>query len=293
MKMAVSGEYPGRKYNLKEIAEFIKNYGAKAIEIWPENIPEGEGSVSHRLFKNRRVDEAKAILDNAGLEVACVAFGGAFNKEIASDEELYSQELARAVDVAAYLGAKIVNHYLYYLCMDDKADIERLKRIYAPAIERAEQQDVILALEVEAHDSTKDPVEMLRIVRSMGSKCFKTNYDAVNYFQASYEGYPYAYEVLKEEIAHVHIKDGCKYVKEHGHKIECRGGLMSGRPSSEEEYIYYPIMGKGFMNNHELLKRLQEDGYSGWCTLEPHAPPELWHDYIRTEISYLKNTGLF
>ena len=42
-------------------------------------------------------------------------FGGAFDRSIAGDEALYSEELARAVDAAGYLGAEYVNHYLYYL----------------------------------------------------------------------------------------------------------------------------------------------------------------------------------
>lgn len=47
---------------------------------------------------------------------------------------------------------------------------------------------------------------MKTIVEHMNSEYFKTNFDATNYYQAGYEGFPYAYEVLKEYIVHVHIK---------------------------------------------------------------------------------------
>lgn len=291
MKIAVSGETPGKSYSLEEIVKLIRKYGAGAIELWPENIPAGSGELVGRLYKNRDFGAAKAILEEAGVSAACVSFGGAFDKGIASDEALYAQELARAVECAERLGAKFVNHYLYYLSMEDRADVERLKRVFAPAIEKAEAAGVTLALENEAHDSTKNPEEMLRIVEAMDSKYFGINYDAVNYFQASYEGFPYAYEVLKNKIAYVHIKDGCRYVPEHGHCADALGGEMSG--ANEGYSIYYPTMGSGILNIYGLINRIKKDGYDGWCTLEPHTTPELWHTYIQSEISYLKATDAF
>lgn len=291
MKIAVSGETPGRSHSLKEIAGFIRKYGACGIELWPENIPPGSGEISQRLYRNRDLGAARAILEQAQIEAACLSFGGAFDRGIAEDEELYSVELARAVDAASFLGAKYVNHYLYYGSMDEKADTERLKKRFSKAMERAEAAGVTLVLENEAHDSTKNPDEMLRIVTAMDADCFKTNYDAVNYFQASHEGFPYAYEVLKDQIAYIHIKDGCRYVPGHGHREAALGGRMSG--ANEEDSIYYPMMGRGILNIYGLVQRIKEDGYQGWCTLEPHTTPELWHTYIQAEIAYLKGTKAF
>lgn len=291
MKIAVSGETPGIKYSLPEITKLIREYGAGAIELWPENVPAGFGQIVPRLYKNRDLGAAQSILDKDGITVACVAFGGAFDRSIAGDESLYSEELARAVSAAEYLGAKYVNHYLYYLSMDDKADTERLKRLFSPAIEKAEAAGVTLVLEDEAHDSTKNPHEMRRIVEAMDSKHFMVNYDAVNFYQASYEGFPYAYEVLKDKIAYIHIKDGCIYVPEHGHSQDALGGTMSG--ANSDHSIYYPMMGTGILNITGLVNRIKADGYKGWCTLEPHTTPELWHTYIKAEISYLKATNAF
>ncbi|HWQ78153.1 MAG TPA: sugar phosphate isomerase/epimerase family protein [Anaerovoracaceae bacterium] len=291
MKIAVSGETPGKMYPLSEIAQLIRGYGARAIELWPENVPAGSGQTVHRLYRNRDLGAAKSILDQEGVAVACVAFGGAFDRSIAGDEALYSKELAEAVNAAKYLGVKYVNHYLYYLSMEDRADTERLKRLFSPAIEKAEAAGVTLVLEDEAHDSTKNPVEMLRILEAMDSKYFKVNYDAVNFYQASYEGFPYAYEILKDKIAYIHIKDGCLYVPEHGHSPDALGGMMSGANSGRS--IYYPMMGTGILNIYGLIRRIKADGYEGWCTLEPHTTPELWHTYIQAEISYLKETNAF
>jgi len=291
VKIAVSGETPGKQYSLLEIAKMIRNYGAGAIELWPENVPAGAGQTVHRLYRNRDIGAARAILDEEGIKAACVAFGGAFDRQIAEDEPLYASELAGAVDAAKDLGAKYVNHYLYYLSMNDRADVEHLKRLFDPAIEKAEAAGVTLVLENEAHDSTKNPEEMLRIAEAMDSEYFKINYDAVNYFQASYEGFPYAYEVLKDKIAYIHIKDGCLYVPEHGHNTDALGGEMSG--ANKGKSIYYPRMGNGILNICGLIQRIKGEGYQGWCTLEPHTTPELWHAYIQSEISYLKAMNAF
>ena len=145
--------------------------------------------------------------------------------------------------------------------MDDRADTERLKRLFGPALEKAEAAGITLVLEDEAHDSTKNPEEMLRITEAMESEYFKVNYDAVNFFQASYEGFPYAYEVLKEKIAYIHIKDGCRYVPEHGHNTDALGGGMSG--ANGGQFIYYPMMGSGLLNIFGLLRRIKDDGYRG------------------------------
>ncbi|MEG2383082.1 MAG: sugar phosphate isomerase/epimerase family protein, partial [Oscillospiraceae bacterium] len=270
MKIAISGETPAKKYNLSEIAAFISRYGASGIEIWPENIPPLPGATCvHRLYRDRDADAAKKILEERDISCACVAFGAAFDKELAADEELFSNELVRAVQVASKLGAKFVNHYLYHVSMAETADTERLKKIYSPAIALAEEKGITLVLEDEAHDSTKNPLEMKRIVEAMTSQNFKTNFDAVNYYQANFEGFPYAYNVLREHIKYVHIKDGCEFVPEHGHTSDALGEGMSNAKAGK--HIFYPMIGTGAMNIKGELEALNNSGYDGWCTLEPHT----------------------
>lgn len=292
MKIAVSGETPAKQYNLDEIAGFISNYGADGIELWPENMEVLHGKVcTHRLYRNADVDSTIKILEKHGIQCACVAFGAAFDKQLAADEALYAQELFRAVEVADMLQSKLVNHYLYYLSMGDVADTDRLLRIFSPAISLAEKKGITLVLENEAHDSTKNPLEMKRIVNEINSPNFKTNFDAINYYQANCEGFPYAYTVLKDLIFYVHLKDGCEYVPEHNHTSDALGGEMSNEKKGR--YIYYPPIGQGVLNIDGQLKALSNNGYDGWCTLEPHTTTKIWHQYVKNEIKYLKNTSIF
>lgn len=291
MELAISGEALGSVFPLEKILEIIKEHGVKAIEIWPENIPVAEGKtlIHKRLYANRDIKKAKEILDAAGVKVACVCFGAGFAKELAEDKELFAAELKRAVKVAHELGAKVVNHYCYHVAMGDEYSVSELKGYYAEAIREAEKYQIYLALENEAHDITKNPVQMRNIVEAMGSEYFKTNYDATNYYQAGYEGFPYAYEVLKDIIVHVHIKNGCINHPEYGHREECKGGAMTGLFAGED--IYYPVASDGAVNVDGMIRRLIKDGYQGFCSLEPHTTPEVCMEYYKAETQYLYQRG--
>ncbi|MDR1318309.1 MAG: hypothetical protein LBJ90_01680, partial [Treponema sp.] len=116
------------------------------------------------------------------------------------------------------------------------------------------------------------------------------NFDVTNYYQASCEGYPYAYTVLKDLIAYAHIKDGCVHIPEHGHREETMGGGMSG--SLHGKNIQYPEIGSGAINFRGLLESLRRDNVTGYCTIEPHTNLDYWHIYAKREIDYLKTHGL-
>lgn len=293
MKLAIAGETLGSVKELDEILKLFKKYGVHAIEIWPENIPvqEGKSLIHKRLYANRDVEKAKEIIAANGMETACVCFGAGFDKELAENTELFAAELERAVYVAKELGAKVVNHYCYYVCMEEEFPKEKMQAYYGRAIKAAEMCEVTLVLENEAHDVTKNPQSMLKLVKTMNSPAFKTNYDATNYYQAGFEGFPYAYNLLKEEIAHVHIKNGCMYHPEHGHCEESLGGHMTG--VFKGDAVYYPYAGDGAVNVHGLIRRIAADGYDGYCSLEPHTVPELCEAYYKAETEYLYETGCF
>ena len=212
------------------------------------------------------------------------------DKELAKDPELFSRELERAVEIAYELGAKVVNHYCYHVAMGPEISFSELEKYYGRAIRKAKQRKIYLALENEAHDITQSPEGMKTIVEHMNSEYFKTNFDATNYYQAGYEGFPYAYEVLKEYIVHVHIKNGCFYHPEFGHEKQCRGGKMTGMFAGND--IYYPYASDGAVNIDGLLRRLEKDGYTGFCTMEPHTTPEKCLDFYREETAYLRERGI-
>lgn len=291
MKFAISGEALGKVNTLFELCGILKKVGIHAIELWPENIPvlPGKELIHYRLYRNRDIGRAVEILHEQGVSAPSLSFGAGFDQALADDAKLYAAEMAYAVEVAHEVGAKLVNHYCYHVCMNDPVDMDKLLTYYTPAIETAEKLGVTIVLENEAHDVTRTPQGMLDIVTRIGSSHFKTNFDATNYYQAGFEGYPFSYNLLKPVIGYVHIKNGCVYTGKDGQIEDCKGGYMTG--AAEGHDIYYPLAGDGAVNIEGLLRRLEQDGYDGYCTLEPHTTPELCLEYYRGETDYLKMLG--
>lgn len=288
MRLAISGELLGSDKTLPEILGILKEYDVNAIELWPENIPleEGKELVHKRLYANRDVKKAKEILKKEGVKVACICFGAGFDEKLAADTKLFSSELTRAVEVAHELGARVVNHYCAHVARGDEWSEGLLHQYYDEALRMAEKYQIYLALENEAHDITKNPAQMKKILQAMNAKYFCTNYDAVNYYQSGYEGFPYAYDLLKEFIVHVHIKNGCIYRPQFGHKETCRGEEMTGKLRGE--CIYYPTVSDGAVNVGGIIRRLQKDGYDGFCILEPHVALERYREYYKVETDYMR-----
>ena len=127
-------------------------------------------------------------------------------------------------------------------------------------------------------------------MQAFDSPNFKTNFDATNYYHASCEAFPYAYELLREHIAYVHIKNGRLY-RPGGFCPDTKwfGGAMTMEPGT----IYYCEAKDGVVNIDGLVHRLAADGYDYMCTLEPHTTRENAIAAIHGEVKYLRATGLF
>ena len=293
MKLAACGAPLGKVKTLEEILKVLKKHRVDAIEIWPWNVPLEGDPLPHQenRYEGRRIEEVGKITKLYNIQVACVTMPGAFSKEMVSEPEVYASSLRYTVDVAKELEAPLVNHYCIHWALGRQANIGNYLSAVASAVERAEEQGVTIVLENEAHDASATAEGMLKIVQSVASERFRTVFDACNYYQASQEGFPFAYEVLKDYIVYVHIKNGCVFQPQTGHSEESKGEGFTG--SNAPNNIYYPVLSKGAVNIDGLLLRLAQDGYDGYCTLEPHTTPNNVEDYYRQETDYLRKRGFF
>ena len=291
MILGVSGQALGTNRSLAEILALLNQLDVRWIELWPPNLEGGDPQLPAwgSRYEGRDVAKAEEVLNAHGIGVACVTMPGAFSKEMVSDPKDYLSALKKAVDVAVALHCRLVNSYCYHFALGRGAPIAPLIRVLRPAADYAAERGVTLVLENEAHDASGTVGGMLRILEAIDSPAMKTNYDPTNYYQASEEGYPYAYNCLQEHIAHVHLKGGCLYDPALYPEVG-KGGPMTGRPV--EGHIYYPPLPEGALNAERLLARLREDGYQGFCTIEPHVPPDHVERYYRIEIPYLRRHGV-
>ncbi|MCL1859107.1 MAG: sugar phosphate isomerase/epimerase [Oscillospiraceae bacterium] len=263
MKIGFSGQALGNSMPFAGICNMAKKYNMTTCEIWECNA-EGNGAG----YIDRDIKKIKKIASDKGVTVECVTLGAAFDGGLTADSLNYVKLLTNAIETASELGALRVNHYCANISHGEKADFDRMEKFWGESIKSAEKHGIILALENEAHDSTRTPDRMLKIMQYFNSKYFKTNMDVTNYYQAGCDGFPDAYEILKDYIGYVHLKNARR------------------QPNG---FCYVPIP-DGAVNISGLVSRIIEDrSYDGLCSLEPHVPPELVEAYYSRESEYLYN----
>lgn len=286
MKLGISGQALGETMPFADIVKMGKKYGVRDYEIWPCN-----AGVEHD-YALADLEGMKALLEQEQVRIFCVTQGSGFNPAAAADPEIYAMYLIHAIDAAVALGAKVVNHYCGHVCPGENADFERLEKYWREPLAYAEEKGIVLALENEAHDCTSTPEKMLGIMEYFHHPNFKTNFDAVNYFHASCEGFPGAYMRLKPYIGYIHIKNACLQDANWEQPEYNRGQPMSGIYAPAP--IQYTPIPHGAVNIPALLSQVEADGeYQGICTLEPHTTPEHVEEFYAEESAWLRKLGFF
>jgi len=128
------------------------------------------------------------------------------------------------------------------------------------------------------------PAAVRKLADEMASPGFGTQYDPCNYYHAYVEPYPAAYEEVQPHIAYVHLKGGCRYDARRPQVH--RGSLMR---ESERDYIGYLPLTEAAFPVEAIIRRLKQDGYAGFVTVEPHVPMNALLDFYAVEIPYLRS----
>jgi len=279
VRLGVSGQLLSRTHSLSEIVDVLQSLDVDAIELWPRNVPGGEGSEEEQRYEKKDVAGTRRLLDERGMDVACVTLGfGILRQCEEAGPEYGTDSLKGAVEAAAALGAPIVNCYLAGITP------ELFVAAAQPAAEHAGSAGVTIVLENEAHDDSGPAASVRAIVEAIGSPHFGTQYDPCNYYHANEEPYPAAYEIVKPYIRYVHLKGGCHYDPETRPRDK-KGGTLRG---SDDRYIAYTSIPDGVVNADGVLRRLAQDGYTGFVTLEPHVAAEEAIDYYRIDVPYVQ-----
>jgi len=154
------------------------------------------------------------------------------------------------------------------------------KRMKRP-VQVAKESGITLVLENGTAGITRTPEGMLEVVEAIGSPAFRVNYDPNNFYNAGREGFPYGYELLREHIRYVHVKDSTKHIE------GIYGSDLRVLHRAGGDLICVPV-GQGATNWEGLLARLKSDGYSGFLAIEPHREPEKMDDMFIQAVGYLR-----
>jgi sugar phosphate isomerase/epimerase len=277
-KIAISGtEFPFRPIDeLFDIAEYLN---VKNLELWiPHN------------FKFEDIEKVKEDLEKYKLRTVCLSTWTQLN--LPGDVGEKQALIILSIKAAKEFGANIVN--TYFGAHPDRTPqqaIKLYKENIALCVEHAEKENITIVLENEFDITGVDPTRkaeyVLELVETVDSPYFRINFDACNFYFAGEEPYPYAYNLLKNYIGYVHIKDGMKY---HEHLYDHPGDGFLWQDKSAN-YICCEL-GKGAIPYSSLIRALRRDGYNGYFTMEPHVHPnhlkEIFKKNVRNTIQTLK-----
>ena len=258
-RIAISGtEYPFRP--IEEVYQIAEYLGVKNLELWiPHN------------FKFEELNKIRNDLEQRGLKAICISTWTQLN--LPGDVSERQNLIMQSIKAAKVLGSPIVN--TYFGANPDRTPeqaVDAYKENIKPCLEAAEKENIIIVLENEFDptgvDITRKAEWVLELVKAVNSKYFRLNFDPCNFYFAGEEPCPLAYNLLKEYITYIHIKDGMKYHKD---LYDNPGDGFLWQDKSGD-YICTDL-GRGGIPYQALFRHLKEDGYTGYFTMEPHVHP--------------------
>lgn len=178
------------------------------------------------------------------------SIGSPIGKVFINDEEGFEKQkvmLANLCEISHILDCKYIRIFSFYIPKGEDADqykydvISKLKAF----ADIAEKHDVILLHENEKDIYGDIARRCYEIMKAVASPHFKAIFDFANFVQCG-EDTQECYDLLKDEIVYIHIKDAV---------------------STDSQNV---VCGTGEGKIPEILKQAIDSGYKGFLTLEPH-----------------------
>lgn len=234
--------------DFKVAVDLAQRYNLSAVEI--RSVYE-KGPFE---LKQTDIDKMQNILSNTNLEVCCIS--SPFYKCNLDEKKEIEQNiegLKRCIDMADRLGANIIRGFTFW----DKGDFNErtcdIAEMFIKPIQLLKQSNKMLALEFDPTVYATNAQKLLRVIRKINSPLVKALWDPGNdIYDPEHEcPYPNGYEIIKDDICHIHLKDA---------------RLVEGKPQSTP-------MCEGEVDYKGQLTRLLVDGYQGYLSLETHYRP--------------------
>ena len=227
--------------DLKTQMDVLAEHGISYIEI---------RGVNGKTITDYSLDEAKKIkkeLDARGFRISSI--GSPIGKIGITDDFSPHRELFKhTLELALLLESKYIRMFSFYIPRGEAPDKYRnevLERWFE-FVELAKGSGITLLHENEKDIYGEDAEHCLDLLQSLNCDYVKAVFDPANFIQADVQTYPHAYELLKDYIAYMHIKDAVYS----DHHVEPAG------------------YGDGRLK--EILSALYNNGYEGFLSLEPH-----------------------
>jgi L-ribulose-5-phosphate 3-epimerase len=213
------------------------------------------------------LDRAIAITRGAGMELLSIAspllkcvlpdspdVDARFQQDMFASKHTFADQprlTARAFEIAARTGARIIRVFSYWRTVEPEACFTRIVEALGALAAQAAQHGVIIGLENEHACNIGTAAETAKVLAALDHPNLKVVWDPANAVVAGEKAVPDGYRSLPaSRIQHVHAKD-CTM---EGHKpLWCE-------------------LGSGVVGWREQVDALVRDGYPGWISLETHWP---------------------
>lgn len=192
------------------------------------------------------VHELKEKMQQYGIEASSI--GSPIGKiKITDDFEEHKEKLLHTIEIAKILGTKYIRVFSFFIENNEyeKYRDEVLYRMGEMA-RIAEENDVILLHENEKEIYGDVASRCKDIFDNVKSPSLKGVFDPANFVQCDEETFPHAFNMLKDNIVYMHIKDAL--------------------------YMDNSVTPAGYGDGKvpEIIAELKKSGYDGFYSLEPH-----------------------
>lgn len=194
----------------------------------------------------KEVHKLKKQLDIAGVKVS--AIGSPLGKiNIEDDFKSHFELFKHTIEIAKILQTKYIRLFSFFMDANktDSYRDEVMRRMKA-FCDYVKGTDIILLHENEKDIYGDTARRCLDIYETLNSPNLKLIFDPANFVQCNIETYPHAYYMLKDYVIYYHIKDAV---------------IKTGK-----------VVPAGFGDGHisDIIRELEDIGYEGFLSLEPH-----------------------
>lgn len=231
--------------NVEDAIRIAKKYGLDGLELRSV-----DGKQLHRLSE-QRLKEIAAMIHGAGLSV-CGLSTPVFKCNLKNKEEVAAHHrlLRQYAELARRLDTRIIRGFSFWADRDFSAAYPDIVRELQCTVSVLEEYGVQFALEADPSVFATNGSKVAALVQEVSSPWIRALYDPGNNMWDP-DGelpYPDAYDALRGDICHIHVKDAVR---------------KQGRTEAV-------AIGMGQVGYERLLARLAEDAYDGWLVVETH-----------------------
>lgn len=237
--------FPFREQPISEALPIIADAGYKRIDLL--------GRMPHFSLDSSEFDLSAFhnLLATYDLEVANLGtyVGVGFASESDDEQAAALTEVKKTIDIAASFNARSIRVFRPKSEIDDPAMIDRIVPWLQRAAEYGAEREVYMGFENHGGPLCGDPEHCHTLSEAVGSSYFGVLYDPCNLMGAGVD-YRSALNLMKNNITHVHFKDG----------------------TTDEQGFRRTMLGEGSIDFGWIMEQLDEVGYNGTIATEYELP---------------------